>query len=143
LAHGSVLSETTLHHLPLLNALDHFEQIEHFPLTHATISVLVTLLSSLENLLLVVGRSHAHGKAQISVGHEELLAFKLSRMVSVISLEDHLNILLKSLVVVLLPSSGVVDLLESLHLVVVLVTVSPSVEAVSMMTVMVSVMSVT
>jgi hypothetical protein len=58
-----------------LNALNAHEQHLHFLSVNSTVSVLVTLLDSLPDLLLVAGRSHTHLKAEIPVSVEEFLAF--------------------------------------------------------------------
>ena len=88
-----------------LNAVNAHEKHLHFLSVNSTVSVLIALLDSLPDLLLAVGRSHTHLQAEISVSVEEFLTLKLSGSVLIISLEDHFNLLLKSLVVVVVPSS--------------------------------------
>jgi len=106
LLHGSsVLTEAALHHLTSLNTLHSLEQVEHFHFVNSTVPIGITLLHGLVNLLLIVGRSHAHGEGKVSVGHEELLTLKTTRVVFVVSLENLLDILLKFLIMLIVPSS--------------------------------------
>jgi hypothetical protein len=103
LLHGStILTETSLHPLPSLDAL---HVVEHLHAVDSAVVVGVTLLHGLHDLLLVVGRSLAHREGEISVGLEELLTLEAAGLVSVIFLENLLNALLKFLVMVVIPSS--------------------------------------
>jgi hypothetical protein len=124
-----------------LDTLDALEEHEHFLGADATVTVLVALLGGLPDLLLVLGRSHAHREADVSVGHEELLSLELSSAILIVSLEGLLDNLLESLVVIVVPSSGVILLLVAIHLLVVVVALSPAVVA-STAVVVVFVMSV-
>lgn len=131
----------------LLNSLNSLEEHNHLLTTDSAVSVLITLLDSLPNILVIIGRSHAHLQTEVLVGMEEFLTLKLSSSVLIISLEDHLNMLLKSLVVVVVPSSGIVNLLIAVHLVEVVIASSPSVAETAMssesLLAMVAVVSVT
>ena len=94
------------HHLTAIDTLDSLEQVEHFPLTDSAISVLVTLLHSVPHISLVLRRSHTHLQTEVAVGSIELLSLELTCAVHVVSLIDHLDFLVKHLVVHLaVPSS--------------------------------------
>jgi hypothetical protein len=57
-----------------LNTLDLLEKVNHLLRTDLAISVLVTLLYSLPDLLVVIWRGHTHLEADISVCIEKLLS---------------------------------------------------------------------
>jgi hypothetical protein len=88
-----------------LDALDALEEHDHLLLADLAVTVLVALLGGLPDLLLVLGRSHTHVKADILVGVEELGSLELSALVGIILLEGSLDGLLESLVVSSVPSS--------------------------------------
>jgi hypothetical protein len=126
------------HHAPL-HSLDALEQVEHLPLTHLAIPVRVALLNCVPNILLIIWGSHSHLQAEITIGIKELLSLELSAAVLVVLQVDLLYVLLQHLVVVVSPTSRVIDLVESSHLLVAAV-VSPTVELMSVVS-MVSMMA--
>ena len=113
-----------------VDPLDSLEQHEHLHLTDSAVSVVVALGDCVPNVLVIVGRGHAHGQAEISVGEEELLSFELAGHVHVVLHEDSVDVVLEHLVVdVGVPSSRVVDHVEAVHSLVVHAVVAEAVEA--------------
>jgi hypothetical protein len=123
--HASLV-ETALH--ASVDSLDPFEEHKHFCLADPAVAVGVALLHCCPGVLVAVGRSHTHLQTEFLVSVEELLALELSIAVLVIFLVDHLNLGLKHLVVIVPPSSRVVDMLESVHLLMTVAVGAPAVE---------------
>lgn len=96
------------------------------------------------NFLVALRGSHPHSQAEVPIGVEKLLAFKLSSTVKVVSHEDVVDVVLEELIMdIAVPSSGVVNHNKAVHLMVVAV-VAPTVEGVVVVAVVtvVSVMAV-
>ena len=90
--------------------------------------------------MVVVGRSQAHHQTQIPVGKIKLIALQLSREVPVISLIDNIDVVSQELIVVVgVPTRVVIDYSEAGHGGVPHSHAAPSVKAVVVMMVMMSV----
>lgn len=73
-SHATMVMPMTL----LMDALDALEQVHHLVLVNSSVTILVALLDCLPDLLLTLGRGHAHRQAEIAVSMEELLPLELS-----------------------------------------------------------------
>lgn len=123
--HASLV-ETALH--ASIDSLDPFEEHKHLCLADPAVAVGVALLHCCPGVLVAVGRSHTHLQTELLVSVEELLALKLSAAILVIFLVDHFDLGLKHLVVIVPPTSRVVDMLESVHLLMTVAVGAPAVE---------------
>lgn len=61
-----------------IDSLDSFEYHQHLHLVHSSITIVIAGLEGLSEAVPVVGGSHSHSQAEISVSTEELLSFQLA-----------------------------------------------------------------